>query len=125
MSSENKINVGGNVGGHAVAGDSNVVGDHHGVHGVDPQLPALLRALRDLLAANASQVPDYDLVVHDIDALTTQTENPEAKPAVVKSLWKRIREALAGIVGATGTLAAVGTNVNEINEAITGVFGSS
>lgn len=120
MSSDNRISVGGNVGGHAVAGDGNVVGD--GV--ADPRLPELLRGLRDVLAANASKVPDYDLVVHDIDALTAQTENPEAKPVVVKSLWKRIRESLAGVVGATGTLAAVGTNVNEINDAITGVFGN-
>lgn len=119
MSSENKISVGGNVGGHAVAGDSNVVGD--GV--VDPRIPELLRGLRDQLAANASKVPDYELVVHDIEALAAQTENAEAKPEFVKSLWGRIRGALAGLVGATGTLAAVGTNVNEINEAISGVFG--
>jgi hypothetical protein len=120
MSSENKINVGGNVGGHVVAGDGNVVGDNQAV---DPRLPSLLSELRDLLAANASQVPDYELVVHDLDALAAQTSSPEAKPAFVKSLWGRIQGALAGIVGATGTLAAVGTNVNEINEAITGVFG--
>ncbi|MBC6451492.1 hypothetical protein [Actinokineospora xionganensis] len=119
MSSENKISVGGNVGGHAVAGDGNVVGD--GV--TDPRIPELLRGLRDQLAANASKVPDYELVVHDIEALAAQTEKPEAKPEFVKSLWGRIRVALAGLVGATGTLAAVGTNVNEINEAITGVFG--
>lgn len=120
MSSDNRISVGGNVGGHVVAGDSNVVGD--GV--ADPRLPELLRGLRDLLAANASKVPDYDLVVHDIEALAAQTENPEAKPAFVKSLWARVQAALAGLVGATGTLAAVGTNVNEINDAITGVFGN-
>lgn len=122
MSSDNRINVGGNVGGHAVAGDGNVVGDNQ--VGIDPRLPELLRGLRDLLAANASQVPDYELVVHDLDALTAQAQSAEAKPAFVKSLWGRIRGALAGIAGATGTLAAVGTNVNEINEAINGVFGN-
>ncbi|MDQ3406428.1 MAG: hypothetical protein M3548_24045 [Actinomycetota bacterium] len=124
MSSGNNIHVGGDFDGNAVAGDNNVVNSTVGSD-QRTELVALLKELRRLLEANAAAIPAYDLVAHDVDALTGESGKPaaEAKPALARSLWGRVRGALTGLTATSGDLAAIGTHVSEINTAIGNVFG--
>ncbi|CRK59155.1 hypothetical protein [Alloactinosynnema sp. L-07] len=116
------INITGGATGNFIAGDNNTAGDvtvtTTGESTKD--LAALLRELRTVVEANADKVPEADLVVHDIDSLATEAAKPEPKPAVARSVWGRIRDALAGTAA---TVTAVTTAVNDVNDAVAGVFG--
>ncbi|WP_436491769.1 hypothetical protein [Actinokineospora sp. HUAS TT18] len=106
--------------GNFIYGDRNTAGDVTVNTGGEStkDLIARLRALRTAVEAN---VPDADLVTIDIDNLIAEADKPEPKPAVGRTLWSRVRD---GLAGTAATVTAVTTAVNDVNEAVAGVFGS-